>query len=313
MDLWVHFLRPKGGFENFDNGLVKQYSLTPVLEEGQSSGMVANYSAPVALMELYTPGLKRDLKKHIKEMLANPNYAAQTTMEDLSGLSHQILDFAIKYQKSAKSDLLRDALMLHAIHFYMGMLTTFTPSSATVVYAGCNNYSVLQPYLSSRVLNRQLKYAMHLYHRELTRSVLNDLEKTLRSRTKDVWGSAFAAILVLGMCIENLQAAADLYVVCDVKKEGDASEVRRSMSEEACKLVEELMWSKCTRLFYEIYRSGTPSNTGRERGFNPLKAMREGTEAGLELDRATKELVRNVWSLMRGNCKLIPFDGTVHG
>lgn len=185
--------------------------------------------------------------------------------------------------------------MLHAIHYFMGSLVTFTPSSADAVYSLSPHFNIPpEPYLSSRLLNRQLKFVMHRLHRELTREVLESLEKSMRSRTKDAWGPSFAAILVLSLCIEGLQTAADTFVVCDMLKEGDKSKYRRAQSRKACEEVEDVPYERCTRLFHEIFRSRKEGNgRAKEGAFNPLSEVREGVEKGL--DESTERMVRSVY------------------
>jgi hypothetical protein len=200
--------------------------------------------------------------------------------------------------------------MLHAIHYYMGSLITFSPDCAANIYANCDNLDVPQePYLSSRLLNRQLKYVMHRIHKDITREVLESLEKSMRSRTKDTWGPNFCSILVLCLCIEGLQTAADTFVVCDIKKEGAASEFKREQSWQACEAVEDYPFQKCTSLFHEIYRSSKVGNGGaREGGFNPLRAMEVGAETGLDSDAATEWMVREIYTMVYNCRKLIFLD-----
>jgi hypothetical protein len=194
--------------------------------------------------------------------------------------------------------------MLHAIHYFMGSLVTFTPDSAANVYEGSPHYNIPpEPYLSSRLLNRQLKFVMHRIHREITRKVLEGLEKSMRSRTKDAWGPSFAAILVLCLCIEGLQTAADTFVVCDRIKEGNKSGYRREQSRAACEHVEEHPYEKCSRLFHEIFQTRKEGNGGaREGGINPLRALEGGLPTGM--DSATDAMVRSIFGWVNDARKL---------
>ena len=298
MKVEVHFFTPKG----WESELLKHHHLTTESEE-QKSQIILRYSAPVGLMSLSTSEQKKALKQHIEDMLENPYYVAQTTAGDISDVPAQILDVAVKYYKATDSSLVRNALTLHAIHYYMSRLLTFTPPCAAAVYASCQNLSVPQePYLSSRLLNRQLKFVMHRIHQDLTRAVLSDLEKSMRSRTKDTWGASFCAILVLCLCMEGLQTAADMFVVCDLKKEGAASGLRREHSLQACEAVENWPFQRLVGLFHEIYRSSRTAS--RDGGFNPLRTLVEGK--GTEVDDvATQDMVREIGSLVYSERKLI--------
>lgn len=236
MRLHIHFFKPRHGWES---ELLKQHHLTVETEEKKSQ-FLCRYSAPVGLMALSISDVKKTLREHVEQMVAHPQYPAQTAAGDSTNLPLLILEIIQQYCSSTDSSLVRSALMLHAIHYFMGSLVTFTPDSAEKVYAKSPNYNVPpEPFLSSRLLNRQLKCVMHRLHIELTREVLEGLEKSLRSRTRDAWGPSFAAILVLSLCIEGLQTAVDTFVVCDLIKEEQASKLRREMSAEACREVEE--------------------------------------------------------------------------
>lgn len=122
--------------------------------------------------------------------------------------------------------LVRNALKLHAFHYFMGSLMSFTEESAFNIYRVMLYDGIPGLELSSRLLNRQVKYIMHKLHRELTETVLKDLEKSLRSRTKDAWAPTFCSILVLCLCMESLQTAAHIMIVCEFQKPDPSPEYR---------------------------------------------------------------------------------------
>ena len=118
----------------------------------------------------------------------------------------------------------------------------------------------------------------------------------MRSRTKDFWGPSFCAILLLCLCIEGLQTAADIFVVCDAEKsrrDGIASRHNRGESFMACQALDEFPFEKTKKLFHDIYRSHKESNGGaREGGFNPFRSFQAGVDTGL--DRGTLEMVKSI-------------------
>ena len=126
----------------------------------------------------------------------------------------------------------------------------------------------------------------------------------MRSRTKDAWGPSFAALLVLCLCIEGLQTAADTFVVCDKIKEGDKSEYRREQSQAACWDIEEYPYERCTRLFHEIFKTRKEWNGGaREGGFNPFRAMEGALDTGL--DKPADVMVRSMYGWLNESRKSI--------
>lgn len=160
-----------------------------------------------------------------------------------------------------------------------------------------------QAYLSSRLLNRQIKYVMHKLHQEITLKVLEDLERSLRSRTKDSWGTSFCTILILCLCIEGLQTAADVMVVCNIQEKGGEASYNRNQSFNACEELEEYPFRQCKKLFHDIYRSHKDGSSGGrgEKAFNPLKMAAEEGRTGLDL--TTEGMVRSIYGVVCSSCE----------
>lgn len=190
----------------------------------------------------------------------------------------------------------------------MGSLVTFSDVSARKVHDFVEPYGVpLEPYLSSRLLNRQCKFAMHKIQREVLKEVLEGLEKSMRQRTKDSWGPSLCAILLLCLCIEGLQIAADKFVVCDIQKseeDGVDSLFSREQSFAACQNLDEYPFHQVTRLFHDIYRSHKEAGGAREGGFNPFRALYLGEITGLESE--TDKMARSMDWLVRDSCEDSP-------
>jgi hypothetical protein len=182
----------------------------------------------------------------------------------------------------------------------MGCLITFTDQSARELYKTLAPAAKPQPYLSSRLLNRQIKYVMHKLHRELTLVVLDDLERSLRSRIKDSWGPTFCVILVLCLCIENLQTAADVMVICDLHESGESTSSTREQSRRACDDLDQYPFQQCRKLFHNIYRShkqDIEATKGYQKTcFNPLRSAAEESRMGF--DSCTEGMVRSIYGIV---------------
>lgn len=179
----------------------------------------------------------------------------------------------------------------------MGTHITFTDDSANNVYECSSDLNDRRPqrYLTSRLLNRQLKYVMNRLQRELTAHVLESLDKAFCKGTKDRWGPCFAAILVLCFCMESLEVAADTFVVCDRKTEPN-SEYRRDHSRAACEDVETCAFQNCTQLFHKVFETSKVSKSAvRDKRLNPLRAFRENKESGF--DRKTENMAKSIYAL----------------
>jgi hypothetical protein len=192
--------------------------------------------------------------------------------------------------------------MLHSIHYFLKSFPTLTEESVNKVYPDMEMFGApRERYLSSRLLNRQIKYAMHKLSRDITIEVLEGLERTMRLRTKDSWGTSFCAFLVLCLCMEGLQIASDIFVVCDMQKQGGLT---RGQSISACRKIDDNPFTQCKRLFHDIYRSHRESHRpGREGGFNPLQNLASIGETGL--DSEADVMVRTIYETMSTSCKKI--------
>lgn len=204
-----------------------------------------------------------------------------------------------------QSTLLHNALILHACHYFMARLITFSTESAAEVHQIIDPHSGPRGrYISSRLLNRQIKYAVHMLHREILRDVLERLEKSMRTRTRDSWGRSFCTILLLSLCMEGLQTAADTFVVCDIQKsnsEGTTSQYSRQQSLTVCQTLEDYPFQQSTHLFHDIYRSHRESHGGAREGFNPLRSLRAGLATSL--DEPTDAMIKQINRILYRSCK----------
>lgn len=160
-------------------------------------------------------------------------------------------------------------------------------------------------YLTSRLLNRQIKYVMHLLHREIYQSVLEGLEKSLKSNTKkDSWGVSFCTLLLLCLCIEELQTAADTFVMSDIRRDGIFSAHTRNESSDACTALEEYPFQQCTQLFHDVYRSRREVKVGggSRDGLNPFRDLADRKKS-LMSDEATERMVKEVYDLIYNSRK----------
>lgn len=201
-----------------------------------------------------------------------------------------------------QSSVVHEALILHGIHYFMSSMLTLTEDSKSEV-----NQKVEQigappgEYLTSRLLNRQIKCVMHLVHREIYQSVLEGLEKSLKSNTKkDSWGASFCTLLLLCLCIEDLQTAADTFVMSQIHSDGIFSIHTRDESSDACTALEEYPFQQCVRLFHDVYRSRREVKVGRgssRDGLNPFRDL-AGNKKSLLSDESTEEMVKEVYDLI---------------
>src|SRR5436190_11997049 len=144
--------------------------------------------------------------------------------------------------------------MLHAMHYFMSRILVIQKSSAKAAIAGLR-LPMQFPYeanTSSKLLNLQLKSFMHLLISDLTGHVLEGLEKELRTRAKASWATSLCVILILSMCIEAIQIAADGYIVQAIINQRSTAS-RKDIVIEICRLLDDHAFSHCMGLFHTIY------------------------------------------------------------
>lgn len=201
-----------------------------------------------------------------------------------------------------QSGLLRKVMMIHAMHYCMSRILTFTKESADIAISSIRLPTKV-PYtksMTSKVLNAQIKCVMNTLLRDITREVLEGLEKELRTRTKASWATCFCVILILCICIEAVQVDTDCYIVQNIVN--GKARANRAMTRgaviEICRSLDDLPFKHCTDLFHGIYRTRKPKTGHRnERGFNPI---RDGVDLDEKegLNGATVQLVDDIRKIM---------------
>ncbi|KAG4429102.1 hypothetical protein IFR05_015416 [Cadophora sp. M221] len=287
-------------FRRKTNKLLKQSRLMVGAHSNQNSELEVRDSLPIGIMGILPSRLNNKCSKYTDEMIASSDYAGQVSAGDQSRLAFRLL---VAMQKYAKTEpIVHEALKLHAMHYFMGSLITFTPSSAQTIdenlqllgYAPSN----LDRFPSSRLLGRQIKEAMFKLQVETTTEVLASVEKSLRKRTTDHWAPSFATILIVCLCIENLESA--IYTLVEMLRKDGKEGFGRTKSLEACMDLENGPFGQCKRLLHEIYRSNKESNGGaRDGGFNPLRTFRNQQRTGLEGE--AKKMVIEVAGVLNDN------------
>jgi hypothetical protein len=182
-------------------------------------------------------------------------------------------------------------MQLHAMHYFMARILTFTKDSASMVKRVSRNDLGLHlpsDVISSRLLNRQIKYAMHILHRRQTKTVLQEFERHLKKREQAGWPISFGVVLILCLCMEDIQIAANNFVFSDT----EISPGLRSESYKACWQLEDKPYRQCTQLFHDMYRSyKQPNGHASEGGFNPI--AQDGCQNS-NWSQATQDMVYDI-------------------
>jgi hypothetical protein len=165
--------------------------------------------------------------------------------------------------------------MLYAMHDFMGRVITIADCTG---YRGFEYPDTAKELtydfeVTSKILNRQLKHAMHLVLQDTTRDVLDRLERELKTRTKESWAPCFCTILILCICIEELQIAVDGFAVHQATRRSKTNGFSRASGFETSRRLDDLLYNNCKTLFHAIHNS-YKSRAGRRNekgGFNPIR------------------------------------------
>lgn len=187
------------------------------------------------------------------------------------------------------------------MHYCMTKLVTFTSDSAAFLlqkqwYLSNTTYDV-SSYLSSRLLNRQIKLAIHQLLKETQANTLKCLEKELRKRSRSAWPRAFCVLLILCLCTEDIQIAADTFIT----HPEDGDEFKREESHKMCRGLE-IFHEECAKLFHDVFATTKRLNGhGGDGPFNPLKL---GHSPVVELSPPAQGLVSEIRNIVATHCTL---------
>lgn len=186
------------------------------------------------------------------------------------------------------------------MYYFMARVLTFTKDSASMVIRVSRNslgIDLSSDMISSRLLNRQLKHVMHILHQDQMKAVLEGLENHLKKREQAGWPVSFCVVLILCLCMEDIQIAANNFVFSDA----NLSQRIRSESHQACWELEDKPYRLCTQLFHDMYRSyKQPNGRATDGGFNPISQDRLYRT---EWTRATREMVSSIRRMIQDSGK----------
>jgi hypothetical protein len=134
---------------------------------------------------------------------------------------------------------------------------------------------------------------MHELLVETTREILDELETELKTKSKGVWATCFSVIIVLCICIEEIQTAGNGFLMhMRVHQLEDAPSSKDVV--EICRKLDDFAFRHMTELFHAIFKTHKyPSPTWRDHVYNPI---RDGVQADGDetLRHDSKELVDEV-------------------
>lgn len=249
-------------------------------------------------------------------MVKNPEYAGQSTAGKSTEIPQILLEIMQEYcrtqnevcnrfikdrrgtDKAIQDCLVHKTLRLHAIHHFMGRLLSFTPECTEQLLQswGWQNSPQFK-FFSSRLLTRQIKFAMHLVHRSLNDEVLRQLHDGVRKKSPELWTSSFCTILILCLCAEELQVAVDGFTTFTISRQSGSSKRASQNGLETCRRLDETI-EMFMDVFHDVYSTRKKPKKAKSGGLNPIL---NGPGSCENMDYGAASMVRKVKEVIESN------------
>jgi hypothetical protein len=197
-------------------------------------------------------------------------------------------------------ELLDKAMMLHMAYYFISRTIWFTDIDNTPACDFRSHW--LPPYngtkLISKLLNAQIKSAVNSLRVELTRDVLRDLEKVLKTGKKNVWAPCFSVICIMCMCMEMVQIGVDRMVMYDITQKKGPNNIKKT--EEICRKLEDKPMAHIFEFFHAVYKTAKAPGSNISNFYNPI---RDGTKVDLGegIDEECVQLVNEIRGIISKN------------
>ncbi|KAI2630851.1 hypothetical protein GGR54DRAFT_173434 [Hypoxylon sp. NC1633] len=244
--------------------------------------------------------LKKKTREYIQNLTAEPMYAEQVTDAIRSTqVPRKVLTIVQRFAQRSQSAMVKRALSIYVVHYVLTRQLCLTEAtSASLRHTGLlpqNN-----PWLTARVLNRQVKAALDEMLLKEMQSLFDGFSKSLKPKLRREWAPCLGAFLVLCLFMETVETAADTFVVSQNEiaiRNRSKPEYRRDFALALCREIDNMPFKQFAYQFHQIYQTHT-RDTGAK-AFNPLV---DGNSAQVaELDENAAEMVKELKELLQGD------------
>lgn len=247
--------------------------------------------------------LKRKVEKHVDEIVQEPGWPVQLTagMPRKTTLPQRALQIAQRYAQQSGSGIVRRALGVYTMQYMLSHHLTMTPQCVESL-RHVNPVAASGPWMTPRLLNRQLKAVMDDLIVEGVAALFDEFGKLLKKRSRAEWAPCTVAFVVFCLLMESIQASADVFAISDNEIEMRnlrPAKFRRAEALDANRAIEDMPFKQFAFQFHQIYQSH--SRDASSKSFNPLAD--DSHDQSVELDSAALELVMSLRSLVHLDCK----------
>lgn len=200
--------------------------------------------------------------------------------------------------------MVKRALSIYVMHYVLTRQLCLT--NATIVsLRDTMLVSQNNPWLTARVLNRQVKAVLDELLLKEMQSLFDGFSKSLKPKLRGGWAPCLAAFLALCLFMETVETAADTFVISQNEialRNRSKPEYRRDFALSLCREIDNMPFKQFAYQFHQIYQTHT-RDTGAK-AFNPLVDANAGQIA--ELDAPAAEMVTELKELLQGDsCKFL--------
>jgi len=246
--------------------------------------------------------LRKKTDKYVQAIVAEPAFAELVTDARHTRLPRTILRIVQDYAQRTDNTMVKRALSIYAMHYVMTYQLCLTHQTVANL-AATNLVPQGVPFVTPRVLNRQVKAVMDdMMRQEMTR-LFKAFGSTLKPKERKGWAPCLAAFLVLCLFMESVETAADTFVISENKisvQEQSPPKWKRSFALGKNAEIENMPFKQVAFQFHQLYQ--THSRDASARSFNPLfddACLEPG-----ELDRDAAAMVMQLRRLLQEpNCK----------
>ncbi|KAI0851056.1 hypothetical protein F5Y00DRAFT_231644 [Daldinia vernicosa] len=247
--------------------------------------------------------LKRRAREYIQNLTSEPMYAQQVTDAiRTTQVPRKVLSIVQRFAQRSESSqvaMVKRALSIYVTHYVLTRQLCLT--EATIVSLRDTNMVPRgNPWLTSRVLNRQVKAVLDEMLLKEMQALFDGFSKSLKPKLRREWAPCLAAFLVLCLFMETVETAADTFVISQNEiaiRNRSKPEYRRDFALTLCRDIDNLPFKQFAYQFHQVYQTHT-RDTGAK-AFNPLA---DANFAQMdELDGPAAEMVASLKELLQGD------------
>lgn len=237
--------------------------------------------------------IRMKVREYIASIIREPKYAEQVT-DSLrhTDLPRKVLKIVQRYAQRSHQPMVDKALSIYAMHYVMTRHLCLTQQSvASLRRTGLFPQDSGGPWVTPRVLNRQIKSVVDEMLAGEVRLLFAAFSRQLKPRRRGDWAPCLAAFLVLCLFMEALETAWDTFAMSQNEIElrgGRAPQWKRPLVLEQNRVLENLPFRQFAHQFHQIYATHS-SEDASAKAFNPL--VDEASLQQAELDPGAAEMV----------------------